>query len=76
MLPWTSPTKATGGLAVLLAGDRSPGEVERPTTGSDEGQSESEVPVHSFPDLTNPNPAPTKTGEVLCECLCSYFQSW
>jgi hypothetical protein len=39
MLPRTSPTKATSGVAIVSASRQSPLEGERPTTGSDEGNS-------------------------------------
>jgi len=39
MLPRTSPTKATSGVAIISAGRRFPAEGERPTTGSDEDNS-------------------------------------
>jgi len=39
MLPRTSPTKATSGVAIVSASRQSPLERERPTTGSDEGNS-------------------------------------
>ena len=39
MLPRTSPTKATSGVAIISAGRQSPADGERPTTGSDEGNS-------------------------------------
>lgn len=39
MLPPTSPTKATSGVAIVSASRQSPLEGERPTTGSDEGNS-------------------------------------
>jgi hypothetical protein len=39
MLPRTSPTKATSRVAIVSASRQSPLEGERPTTGSDEGNS-------------------------------------
>ena len=36
---------------------------ERPTTGSDEGNSSQDHSTR-IPELSNPKPAPTKTGEV------------
>jgi len=39
MLPRTAPTKATSGIAIISAGRRFPAEGERPTTGSNEGNS-------------------------------------
>ena len=45
MLPRTSPTKATSGVAIISAGRRSPANSERPTTGSDEGNSSRDIPM-------------------------------
>ena len=43
MLPRTSPTKATSGVAFLSASHQSPAEGERPTAGSDEGNSSRDI---------------------------------
>ena len=67
MLPRTSPTKASAGLAIIGAGRRSPTEGERPTTGSDEGNPSRRVLWNSRPVLSNPKSAPTKVGEVHCD---------
>jgi hypothetical protein len=48
------PTKATPGVAISVAGRRSPAVRERPTAGSDEGNSLRDIAAHSLTVLTNP----------------------
>ena len=56
MLPRTSPTKATTGVAFISAVHRSPAQGERPTAGSDEGNSSKDplMTPDRLPVLTNP----------------------
>ena len=53
MLPRTSPTKATSGVALISAARRPPSPDARPTTGSDEGNSSTDQSTR-IPGLTNP----------------------
>ena len=63
MLPRTSPTKATSGVAFHCAVHRSPDRGERPTAGSDEGNSSRGIAGKPCLPETTHNPRPQKLGK-------------